>query len=200
MKNIGVIVLVIAAIAVIIVLGVSFVTLNSREDVAPDGEDIYSGSDISTDGETGAFNDMSFVIDDYTISIDSEEVGHPGPESYFNTDITIENEEGTESDYIIDFSGIIDSKEKPYDSDFDVYKDGTVTIAGKEYKYYIDNSAWKAILSYTIPNEKKDLIIEVNGSDVFDSEGNQAKHLATIDEDVLNSVELAGVLNYTVTK
>ena len=206
MKNIGVMIIAIVVIAAIIVFGVTFVTLDEGEDVVYSEDDIYTGSDDYTEdddyteGETGAFNDMNFVIDDYTISIDSKEKGHPDVGSYFSTDITIEDDEGTESYYNIDFTDIIDSDEKPYDSDFEVYEYGTILINGKKYKYYINNDGWNAVLCYLIPNEKKDLIIKINGSDVFDAEGNQAKHMAIIDEDVLNSEELAGVLNYSVAK
>ncbi len=210
MKNIGTIIVIIAAITAIIILGVVFVTKNGeKETVSSEGDsylndNISSGndteSDVSTDGETGAFFGGSFAMDEYIVNIDSKQAGHPGPEAYYLTDISIENDEGTESDYDIYFSDIIDSDEKPYDSNFNVYEDGIVSINGKEYKYYIDSSGWSAILCYTIPNENKYLVIKVNGSDVFDSDGNQAKTLAVVDEDVFNSKELAEVLNFTVAK
>lgn len=181
----------IIAVLVIIVIGIIFISLSKTRNTPvpkPDGE------------ETGSFNKVSFTIGDYTINLNSAESGHPEPGSYFSTSISIENNQKIESNYNIYFSDIIDSNTTPYGSDFNVYEEGNVSVNGKEYKYYIDNSSWNAILCYTIPNENKELIIKINGSDVFNSDGVQLKHLATIDKEFLNSKELAEVLNYTITK
>ena len=191
MKKNGVIIGIIVAILIIIVVGTIFMNLNKTRNIPntnPEG------------GETGSFSKGSFTIDDYTINLNSAKDGHPQPNSYFSTSISIIDDEKIESNYNINFSDIIDSNTMPYDSNFNVYEEDIVSINGKDYKYYINNSAWNAILCYTIPNENKDLIIKINGGDVFSSDGVQLKHLAHIDKEFLNSKELAEVLNYTITK
>lgn len=56
------------------------------------------------------------------------------------------------------------------------------------------------MLYYKISEGNEELIIEVRGSLVFDSEGNDVGRTALITKKVLESKELAGILNFTVNK
>ena len=199
MKKNGIIIGIILAILVIIIIAILFFMNRNKEEMVYD-EDYISDEEVEDEEETGAFNGMSVTIGDYIVNIDSEEVGHPETNSYFTTSVSTVNDEGIESYYTIKYLDIIDSNKTPYDSKFEVFEEDTITINDEEYKYYIDRSGWNAILCYTIPGENKDLVININGGDVFASNGTQIKTMAIIDEEFLNSDELAGVLNFSIEK
>ena len=155
----------------------------------------------SINTENGSFNSIKVTIKDYTIDINSKETGHPNGSSYFNTSFTITEKNGTESDYEVDFLDIKSDSENDYiDFNYDTSKQSTVVINRKSFKSYIDNSQQNAILVYAIPGDNNNLIIKISGSDVFDSNGSELNNFATIDKSVLNSKELEGILNFSVSK
>ena len=163
---------------------------------------MFSTKHKSTQNETVAVNKMSITIKGYTMDINSKEVGHASSKSYFNTSFDIIDKDNNKCTYYVDFvdlnlisdntgnDGIIDDIARPKE----------ITINGKKFEYYLDESNWNATLYYRIPDGEGQLIIKVSGGGVFDSEGNQAKMLAYVDEKVLESDELAEILKFSVHK
>ncbi len=180
-KKIGIITGVIIVIIILVVAVCIFTKSDSNKE--------------NSENETGSFSNTSFSINGYTIDIKSKEVGHPSEGTYFETSFELSS--NNKSTYFVDFVDLkdIENSDKTYNSAKE-----EVTINDKTYNYFIEEDTWNATLYYQIPKENKYLIIEVRGGDVFDSEGNQVKTLANIDKKVLNSKELAEILNYTITK
>lgn len=147
---------------------------------------------------TGSFNTLNITIDDYTIHINSKEKGHPAEESFFLTSFTIKHSDGLEYDYDVNYvDSILNLSPTP---EFNISEQGNITINNKEFKYYVDDSTWNSILYYTLPDKKGCLAIKVTGRNVFNADGNQVKTKASIDKEVLSSKELAGIINFSVTK
>ncbi len=156
-----------------------------------------------TEGDKGSFNKMSMTIKGYTIEINSKEAGHPSRESYFNTSFEIKDNNHNITMYDVDF---IDLKlDSEYTSNngtiYDIAKPEEVTINGKQFYYYLndaDGNATSATLYYRIPDGA--LIIKVSGGPVYDSSEKLVKESAPVNKKVLESNELAKILNFTVSK
>ena len=77
-------------------------------------------------------------------------------------------------------------------------------IKDKQFSCYINNSgasyssAKSATLYYTTPNGLNHILISVYGGEVYDKQGNQEKHLAVVDENLLNSNELKRILDFDI--
>ena len=50
------------------------------------------------------------------------------------------------------------------------------------------------------PNDNAILIIKIRGGNIFDSNNNQLKTLAIIDKEILESSELAKILEFSIKK
>ena len=156
----------------------------------------------STQAETGAFNKMTITTKGYAIDINSKEVGHPSSGSLFSTSFDIVNKDKSSKTYFVNYAELKLASDSTFNDEIinDVAEQGEVTINGKKFNYSIGLSPSNAALYYQIPDGNGKLIITVKGGNVFDSEGNQAKTQASVDEEVLNSKELAGILNFSVSK
>ncbi len=153
--------------------------------------------------ETETFNKISITIKGYTVNINSKEVGHPSSESYFNTSFNIIDNNQYTNTYNVDFIDLKLDSENTSDGEinYDIARPEEVTINDKKFNYYLDDSdgnATSATLSYVIPDGS--LVIKVSGVSVFDSNGKQVKTSALVDKKVLESNELAEILNFTVNK
>lgn len=156
-----------------------------------------------TEGDKGSFNKMSMTIKGYTIDINSKEAGHPSRESYFNTSFEIKDNNHNITMYDVDF---IDLKlESEFTSDegllYDMAMHNEVKINDKKFNYYIetsDENVTSATLYYRISDGA--LIIKVSGGPVYDSSEKLVKESAPVDKNVLESKELAKILNFTVNK
>lgn len=180
--NKKIILIIVVLLAIIAIAGACIFVFNTNPNQNENSNEIT---------ETGAFNGTTILINGYKVNIDSKEVGHPSGESYFKTSFDMIDNNQYKSTYNVDF--LVSNSTSNNSSE-------EVTINGKKFNYQLDESKWNAILFYPIPGGNNQLVIKVTGSSVFDSNGNQAKHLATIDKEVLESNELAGIINFTVTK
>ena len=145
-------------------------------------------------------NKTEITIKGYSISIYTHHDAIPSDETYFTTSFDIIDEEKRTNTYYVDF---VDLKLFSDDSNneeivYDFAKPEEVTISGKQFEYYLDNPAWNAELYYKLPDGKGQLFIKVRGGSVFTSEGDQLKTLALINRSVLESAELADVLNFYI--
>lgn len=147
--------------------------------------------------ETGAFNNIKVESEGYTIDINSEEVGHPDSESLFKTHFEIENEDGTTETFSVSYEKVfVYGKDAKLSSN----TDQPITIDGKRYSYTTKDKH-ETTLKYHIEDENQAyLFIKVKGMDIFDEDGNDTGTTPIIDEDVLESEELAGLLNFEVEK
>ncbi len=157
----------------------------------------------SAPDETEELNKMSITIKGYTIDIASKEVGHSSSESYFSTSFNIIDDNNYTNTYNVEFVDLKLSSENTSDGSitYDIARPEEVTINGKEFNYYLDDSeeySTSATLYYIIPDGS--LTIKVYGGSVFDSNGDQLKRLAFVNKEVLESKELAEVLNFTIKK
>lgn len=163
---------------------------------------IFIAKHKSTQNETGVFNKTSITIKGYTIDINSKDVGHSSSKSYFNTSFDIIDKDNNKCTYYVDFVDLNLISDNT-DNDgiiYDIARPKEITINGKKFEYYLDESNSNATLYYGIPDGEGQLIIKVSGGGVFDSEGNQAKMLAYVDKKVLESNELAEILKFSVHK
>ena len=149
------------------------------------------------------YNKTSITIKGYTIDINSKEVGNPSSESYFSTSFNIIDNNNYTNTYNVDFIDLSLNSEHTSSGEvvYDIVPPEEVTINGKKFDYYLNDdieNATSATLHYIIPDGA--LVIEVSGVGVFDSNGEQVKTSALVDEKVLKSKELAGILNFTVSK
>ena len=182
MKNKKLIIIILSVIAIILA-GVSVWLLFFKGDNS-------SGEEPAT----GSFYNSKVTTNGYTIEINSTESGHPSGDSIFSTSYRIENSDETKYVYSVDYKGI-----ELYDNGVPtVSHEGYVTINNKKFGYYLDNNS--AELYYALPNNAGVLIIEVRGSICFDKDGNTAKFLPPVTEETLKSKELAGIINFEVTK
>lgn len=152
--------------------------------------------------ETGSFNNMSITVKGYTININSAETGHSSENSYFQTSFNIIDSDNNKRTYNVDFVKLYLSSDEISTEDMidDIAKPEIITINGKTFEYYLDEYNHNATLYYQIPDKNGQLMIKVSGRDIFDHEGNQLKTLAPIDKEILESSQLAGILNFSVTK
>lgn len=203
MKKNDVKIILLVCIIVILIIGVCIIISNHNTSQTPITPPIEAENSLSItpSTETGTYNNVDVVIKDYTIKINSSKIGHPSSNSYFSTSFTITHTDGSTYNYIVNFADIILSSEnanlKP---NFEIFDQGNITINNKDFKYYIDHSAWNSLLYYTLPDKKGTLVIELRGSNIFSADGVQVKTLARINKEVLSSKELAGILNFSVNK
>ena len=155
----------------------------------------------STDNEVGSFSKTTINIKNYAVEINSQKKGNPGPDSYFSTSFSIKDKYGNNLDYDVSFLDIKSENENDYiTSEFNIDNQSTVKINGKGFKYYIDTDKLNALLVYEIPKETDSLIIKIAGNAVFDPNGSVSEKSAIIDKSVLESKELASILNFSITK
>ena len=162
---------------------------------------LYNQKHNSIQNGIDGFNKKSISIKGYTININSKKVGNSSDKSYFNTSFDIKDNDKKINKYNVDFVDL----ELFSDSDndgiiYDVERPEEVTINDKKYEYYLSNYNLNATLYYRLPDGKGRLIIEVRGGNVFDSRGEQLKKLAVVDNKVLESKELAEILDFSVNK
>ena len=148
-------------------------------------------------GETGAFKTMTLEKDGIKIKINSSEPGHPEPDSLFTTFFEIEHDDGSTWEYQVEYTDIVKYEKGIV---FDRVPCDTFKINDKSFDCIIEENEYQKHLIYWIPGGEQIACIDITikGGDVFDKEGNQAKMQARVDEDVLKSKELAGILNFTV--
>ena len=184
MKNKKILIIVLSILAVIL-LGVSIWLLISKGD-----------SSSGDEPETGSFYNSKVTTKGYTININSTESGHPSGDSIFATAFEIKNSDKSTYVYSVNYEGI-----ELYEGGIPTVEyQGNVVINNKVFGYYLDNGREKATLYYELPDKKGNLIIKVTGSICFDENGNTAKCLAPVSDKVLKSKELAGIINFKVTK
>ena len=146
---------------------------------------------------TGAFNHMKVTSEGYTIDINSEEVGHPDSKSLFRTGFEIEYEDGTTETFNVSYDEVFVYGK---DAVLSTSLDQPITIGGKKYSYTTENKH-ETVLKYHIEDENLAyLFIKVEGMETFDKDGNDTGKTPIIDKDVLESEELAGILNFEVEK
>ena len=170
--------------------------VNTRNNTTNNRTNTIRNEVDSEGGETGAFKDMTVESNGYKINIISKEPGHPQDGSLFTTSFEIEHDDGTTYTYRIDYNEIITYPEgtvfstKPYK---------TVKINNIIFNYVPDDINTTLHLSCWLTGEQlAELDIAISGLSAFDKNGNQAKFIPQVDEDVLKSEELASVLNFTV--
>lgn len=146
---------------------------------------------------TGAFNHMKVTSEGYTIDINSEEVGHPDSESLFRTGFEIEEEDGTTKTFDVSYEKIFVYGKG---STLPTTTDQPIKINGKEC-YYSTDKKHETKIRYHIKDENQAfLYIKVEGMNTFDKDGNDTGKTPVVDEDILESEELAGILNFEVEK
>ena len=145
---------------------------------------------------TGAFYDTEPVMKDYRVSIHSTEAGHPQNGSFFGTFFKIIDENDSTNYYCAEYMELVlDNEEK-----IDLAGLKTITINGKKMYYQIENSELEAKLYYRFPDDNGTLVITVYGLNSFNSSGDFEDHLSNVNIKVLESEELAGILNFKITK
>ena len=146
---------------------------------------------------TGAFNHMKVNSEGYTIDINSEEVGHPDSESLFRTGFEIEEEDGTTKTFDVSYEKIFVYGKG---STLPTTTDQPIKINGKEC-YYSTDKKHETKIRYHIKDENQAfLYIKVEGINIFDKDGNDTGKTPVVDKDILESEELAGILNFEVEK
>ena len=185
-KKTWIIISIIEAI-VIIILGAVILITSNKDDV--ENKKVEPKQE---EKEIGAFNNMSFTENGIKVDITSTEVGHPDKDSRFSAYFTKETSDGGTEEFRVEY---VEVKEW--------LNDATtlgVTINNKEYSYFIGEDKSTANLYYVIPNTNRmALHARVIGMNKFDASGEQCKCLPTIDEELLKSKEVAGILNYKIT-
>lgn len=76
----------------------------------------------------------------------------------------------------------------------------TITINGKKMYYQIERSGVEAELYYRLPDDNGTLVINVYGVNSFYAIDDYEDHPAYVDLKILESEELAGILNFKITK
>ena len=172
---------------------------NSVQNVVKNEVKNQNKNEIAVDNkiETGAFNHMKVNSEGYTIDINSEEVGHPDSESLFRTGFEIEEEDGTTKTFDVSYEEIFVYGKG---STLPTTTDQPIKINGKEC-YYSTDKKHETKIRYHIKDENQAyLFIKVRGMETFDKDGNDTGKTPVIDKDVLESEELAGILNFEVEK
>lgn len=157
----------------------------------------FKGGSCTEEEATGSFYNSTVTTNGYKININSTESGHPSGDSIFSTDFKIKKSDNSTNYYSVDYLGVeLYSSNSVPTVEYPNY----VTINGKKFGYYLNNMETLVKLYYELPDKNGNIVIQVNGSNCFDANGNQAKCLAPITENVLKSSELAGIINFTVEK
>ena len=138
---------------------------------------------------TGSFTEMSFTDKGVMVKVKSKESGHPEVESKFTASFTIETPgEGTE-DYKVEYLGVEEW-----------HNDATslnIKINDKDFDYLVEKGESVADLYYNIPNYKDMYLhIRVTGTGKYDESGEQCKCMPIVDEKLLKTKELAGIVNF----
>ena len=68
------------------------------------------------------------------------------------------------------------------------------------FDYYIDISGWNAKLYYPIPNGNGQLVIKISGGTIYIPTGERVNTLAMVNRKVLESKELAEILDFSIRK
>ena len=138
---------------------------------------------------TGSFTEMSFTDKGVMVKVKSKESGHPDVGYKFTASFTIETPgEGTE-DFKVEYLGVEEWHNDAPSS--------TLRINDKEFEYLVEKGESVADLYYTIPNYKDMYLhIRVTGTGKYDEEGQQCKCMPIVDEELLKSKELAGIVNF----
>lgn len=153
-----------------------------------------------SDSDVGSFTQVRVYSEGYAIDITSSNSGHPdsSKNSIFSSSFKVKDKtDKTENNYNVHYLKITSQDE--LNPDLDLTK--KITINDKEFIYDIDElTMWSANLYYLIPDSNDVLTIEVDGGNVYDNMGHQAKTLAMTDLSLLNSKELAGIVKFTISK
>ena len=162
----------------------------------PDENTIETNGTVST--SQNKINIKGYTID---INAKKKEESEESNESFFTTSFEITNSDNGKAYYDVDFNNLILKSESKDDGiNYDVKAPEVVTINGKEFEYYIDEFGLCATLYYQIPDKQGLLEIEVNGRNVYSSRGEQLKMRAVVDKSVIESQELAKVLDFSINK
>jgi hypothetical protein len=133
-----------------------------------------------------------FNMEDYKINISSTPIQNDNRETYYTTSFEFVTENTGKKEvrtYFVDFDGIYKDK-LPKDVK-------EVKINKKTFKYTQEQSDYDADLYYQIPKTHEYILIGVSGGSVYVN-GVQLKMLAPVDEELLNSKELADVLDFDI--
>ena len=142
----------------------------------------------------------SITINGYKIDINAKKKNDTAIDSYFSTSFDIIDSYNYKNTYWIDFVDLILTSKNTNEMNYNDTTYGNIKINGKLFYYVIDKHKWNATLYYTIPNDNAILIIKIRGGNIFDSNNNQLKTLAIIDKEILESSELAKILEFSIKK
>ena len=196
-------VMIILAAGIIVVMVISTNKNKNTEENKTENTTVNTASDnLVTPGVpdpeqrvTGAFTNMQFSNDGYTVDLTVENPGHPEHGSMFTTDFTIKRDDGSTTYYILSYKGV------QVVENFDASKYKQVVINGKTFMYETDKTnSVTLIYTETINGKTVEVDIELKGNDAFDKEGNYAEGEVLIDEEVLKSEELARSVNFTISE
>lgn len=182
-KKVWPIIRIVIAIVVILLLLIALIikTVNNSSQQDP--------TNIEEPKETGTFTETSFISKGVNISIKSTEAGHPEDGTNFTANFSIKNEDGDKETYKVDYLNVEEWQEDTLSL--------TVNINKKEFIYLEEESLTTVDLYYIIPNyESMALHIKITGISIFDKNGQQCKCLPTVDKELLESKELAGIINF----
>ena len=159
-----------------------------------------TGCRIEKRNETGSFNKMTSESNNYVITIDSSELGHPDQGYVFTTSTKVENKEYNGQKYSvryrIDYAKIVENKANQDYPNFDKYSQ--VEINGKKFRYFTDSNTMTLIYQ---PNDLDCYVnIMVSLTDVYDANGNAVDSPFIISEEDLQSKEIKGVINFELKK
>ena len=162
---------------------------------------IFIKNNTSLQGKTSENEGNSIKIKDYTWTFNSQNEGSTSGNSYYTIPFEIVDEENERSTYEVDFINLIlKSEGKNEEVVYDIEAPEVTIINSKKFYYYINDYGLTATLYYQLPDEAGLLEIEVTGRKVFNAEGEQLKMRATVNKDVIESPELAKVLDFYVSK
>ncbi len=139
--------------------------------------------------ETGAFKKAKYENNGVLVNITSTNAGHPENGSKFTTYFKIKNEDNGTENYRVDYLDVEEWQNNATSLQ--------VNINEKELIYFEGEGLSSVDMYYIIPDlENKALHIKVTGISIFDKNGQQCKCMPTIDKELLESKELAGILNF----
>lgn len=165
---------------------------------------IQANTEMGTLPSTGSFITMKIDVKGYNLEINSKKAGHPSKDVLFATSFNMKDS-NMESSYDVYYKELHLKSDKDEKGNIieDISKPEMININGKKFEVYgigtLDEKD-TVNLYYLLPDQNGSLEIIVQGKNSFDSDGKILNKRPIVDKKVIESDELAGILNFSINK
>ncbi|MEE3343787.1 MAG: hypothetical protein VZS44_06835 [Bacilli bacterium] len=147
---------------------------------------------------------FNIEMNGYSIGISSrKDVTKISSSSYETSFEIIDEDDHYRNLYKVNFANIELFDENKDDFIDDIERPEVLNVDGKRFEYYFNKSVGfdnYATIYYILPDKKGRLVIEVVGTSIYTFSGEQIKTMPKVDKDVMESEELAIILNFTINQ